>query len=447
MLPLVGKVQHYAWGKLGSESAVARLQRDGRGVAVDEDEPYAEYWFGTHPNGPSTVKLPEGEMLLHDFLVGRPAALGVSADSESSALPFLFKVLSVNQALSVQAHPNKALAAKLHAARPDIYKDANHKPELALALTPFEALCGFRPLPDIVAGIEGCPELRDLVGDGPLAALTSLCESAGGVSSAGSRSPATPAAAASGASAGSPTGSDGELSSSAAKAALQSAFAAFMASAKDEGLVRDAATALVARLRGEEAAAGSPNRELILRLAEKYPGDIGLFAPFWLNVVTLAPGSAIFLGAGEPHAYLSGDCVECMATSDNVVRAGLTPKLKDVPTLVSMLTYKTGVPAVLRGEALDDCATMFAPPVPEFAVQRITVSATRSTPYQLTEAPSAAVLLCVGGKGEAVVKDSDDERPVTLSAGSVFLETCGASVSVTASEDLLLFRVHTNAAE
>lgn len=263
----------------------------------------------------------------------------MSADSESSALPFLVKVLSVNQALSVQAHPNKTLAAKLHAARPDVYKDANHKPELALALTPFEAMCGFRPLPDIVAGIEACPELRDLVGDGPLAALAALCESAGDDASPATASPAA-AAASTAATAGSPTASEGGPASSAAKAALRDAFAAFMANAKDESLVREAATALVARLRGEEATKKSPNRELILRLADKYPGDIGLFAPCWLNVVTLQPGSAIFLGAGEPHAYLSGDCVECMATSDNVVRAGLTPKLKDVPTLVSMLTYK-----------------------------------------------------------------------------------------------------------
>lgn len=260
----------------------------------------------------------------------------MSADSESSALPFLVKVLSVNQALSVQAHPNKALAGKLHAARPDVYKDANHKPEMALALTPFEAMCGFRPLPDIVAGIEACPELRDLVGDGPLAALASLCESAG-VAAAPSTATPPAAASAAAAAAGSPTGS--EANPPAAKAALREAFASFMANSEDEAGVREAADALVARLK-DESAEGSANRELVLRLAEKYPGDIGLFAPFWLNVLTLEPGSAIFLGAGEPHAYLSGDCVECMATSDNVVRAGLTPKLKDVPTLVSMLTYR-----------------------------------------------------------------------------------------------------------
>jgi mannose-6-phosphate isomerase len=79
---------------------------------------------------------------------------------------------------------------------------------------------------------------------------------------------------------------------------------------------------------------------LVLRLENQYPSDIGVIAAFFLNHVKLKPGEALFLGANEPHAYLSGECVECMATSDNVVRAGLTPKFIDVPTLCSMLTYK-----------------------------------------------------------------------------------------------------------
>jgi len=79
---------------------------------------------------------------------------------------------------------------------------------------------------------------------------------------------------------------------------------------------------------------------LVLRLENQYPSDIGVIAAFFLNHVKLNPGEALFLGANEPHAYLSGECIECMATSDNVVRAGLTPKFIDVPTLCSMLTYK-----------------------------------------------------------------------------------------------------------
>lgn len=80
--------------------------------------------------------------------------------------------------------------------------------------------------------------------------------------------------------------------------------------------------------------------ELVLRLEKQYPGDIGVIAAFLFNYVKLNPGEALYLGANEPHAYIHGECVECMATSDNVVRAGLTPKNRDVQTLCSMLTYK-----------------------------------------------------------------------------------------------------------
>lgn len=80
--------------------------------------------------------------------------------------------------------------------------------------------------------------------------------------------------------------------------------------------------------------------KLILRLEKQYPSDIGVLAAFLLNHVKLSPGEALYLGANEPHAYIYGECIECMATSDNVVRAGLTPKERDVQTLCSMLTYK-----------------------------------------------------------------------------------------------------------
>lgn len=80
--------------------------------------------------------------------------------------------------------------------------------------------------------------------------------------------------------------------------------------------------------------------ELVLRLEKQYPGDVGVIASFLFNYVKLKIGEALYLGANEPHAYLYGECVECMATSDNVVRAGLTPKKLDVQTLCSILTYK-----------------------------------------------------------------------------------------------------------
>ena len=80
--------------------------------------------------------------------------------------------------------------------------------------------------------------------------------------------------------------------------------------------------------------------QLVLSLERQYGDDIGVIAALFFNYVKLSPGEALYIGANEPHAYLSGECIECMATSDNVVRAGLTPKYRDVQTLCSMLTYK-----------------------------------------------------------------------------------------------------------
>lgn len=92
-------------------------------------------------------------------------------------------------------------------------------------------------------------------------------------------------------------------------------------------------------LYGQQLRSLTEKEELVLLLEKQYPGDIGVLSAFFFNYVKLKPGEALYLAANEPHAYLSGDCVECMATSDNVVRAGLTPKHRDIQTLCSMLTY------------------------------------------------------------------------------------------------------------
>ena len=146
--------KQYAWGRCGAESLVFQLlQKQVTNEKLDDNERYSELWMGTHPSGPSVVD--QTGQLLEEYLQGSPYC----------KLPFLFKVLSIDKPLSIQAHPNKDLAARLHKNFPDIYKDDNHKPELACALTPFEALCGFRPLNEILALISdrGC-ELAELLG-------------------------------------------------------------------------------------------------------------------------------------------------------------------------------------------------------------------------------------------------------------------------------------------
>ena len=286
---------------------------------------------------------------LRDWLAAAPVErLGaVVAARWGGDLPFLLKVLSVAKALSIQAHPDKQLAKQLFAQRPDVYKDSNHKPEMALALSPFEALCGFLSPADLAFQLAHVPELAAAVGSAAAAAVA--------------------------AAAAAPAGS--EL----AQSALRGAFSALMASPPAEH------TPLVMQLERRLAAAGQalfPREAMALRLCGEYPGDVGVLASFFLNHITLQPGEAVALAANEPHAYLAGECVECMATSDNVVRAGLTPKLRDVPTLTAMLTYAQGAPAVMRGEAV-----MGTPPAARCAATRLPLTSLRWTPFSWLRQP------------------------------------------------------------
>ena len=148
MLKLKCAVQNYGWGKVGSASEVAKLCAADGGSAIDEAQPYAELWMGTHPSGPSHVvaaaSASSEEETLKSWIETHEEALGdVLLSRFGCDLPFLFKVLSVRTALSIQAHPDKDRAKRLHQERPQVYKDSNHKPEMALAITNFEALCGF----------------------------------------------------------------------------------------------------------------------------------------------------------------------------------------------------------------------------------------------------------------------------------------------------------------
>jgi mannose-6-phosphate isomerase len=413
-------VMSYEWGKLGAASAVASLHAAATGEAPDAARPYAEYWFGTHPSGPSALAHTGEALQAH--LLARPAALGVAPYAPGSALPFLLKVLSVGKALSVQAHPDAALAARLHAARPDVYRDGNHKPEMAVALTPFDAMCSFRAPRDAAAQLARAPELLALAGAAASAALLA----AGAAGDAGAYA-----------------------------AALRPWYAALMAA--EPAAVAGACAALGARVGGGgsgdaelpacAAGAGAPALPagvaaldadaVAARLLAQYPGDVGVFAPYFLNTLRLAPGTALFLGAGEPHAYLAGDCVEVMACSDNVVRAGLTPKMKDAPTLLAMLTYDvSGAPAIVPPRAAaEPFTTHFAAPVPEFGLDAVRVPAGGAT--RLRAGPSAAIVLVLSGAAAAA---SPGAPPVALREGTVWLQPADAEVTVAAAADLVLFR-------
>ncbi|KAF3058622.1 Mannose-6-phosphate isomerase [Daldinia childiae] len=397
-------VNSYDWGKIGSESAAAKFAAatPSDTLNIQSDKPYAELWMGTHPSNPSK-DLESGRTLL-ELVEGNQMLLAPSVKARyGSKLPFLFKVLSINKALSIQAHPNKKLAEQLHQKDPKNYPDDNHKPEMAIAITDFEGLCGFRPLGEIAHFLSSVPALRQLVGEDAAKAFIATVR--------GQES------------------DDSSESTTQNKRALQSAFAALMKSSQED--VASAAKSLVsdAESRGDEFAdggiestSGAVMSELVIRLNKQFPEDIGLFVLFLLNYVRLSPGEALFLKADDIHAYVSGDIIECMAASDNVVRAGFTPKFKDVQTLVDLLTYNyapieeqkmspTEYPYVVLNRTAYSSgseAILYDPPIEEFSVIRSVLNGEGSkATFDPIDGPS--IVICTGGKGKITVGPKTEE--------------------------------------
>lgn len=394
------KVQQYAWGKIGKNSTVAQFAETGDpSFKLDPASPYAELWMGAHPKAPSQISMVDGSTaLLPDWLQDNKWALNEKvADHFGNRLPFLFKVLSINKALSIQAHPDKKRAVVCRAVDPAHYSDDNHKPEMAIALTPFEGLCGFRTMADLAGHLKAIPELKACVG-AAADALVAAVEA--GESEAG------------------------------LKHALRDAFSALMRC--DPATVKTQLESLVARLQAVSAL--TELEQLQLRLNAQYPGgDVGCFCIYFLNVVNMQPGDAIFLAANEPHAYLFGDCVECMATSDNVVRAGLTPKFKDVDRLCEMLTYssRSGDEQIKRGEAdpEDPNAKLYKNPVPEFDIACIKYSAGSTQPLRAIDGPS--IFIVTQGSGTLGLTDAAEDG---LETGMVYFVPAGATPTMTAGD-------------
>lgn len=406
------KAQSYDWGKIGSSSSVARFASSSPAFKVDESRPYAELWMGTHRNAPSTLY--QSEKSLESFLKADPQLLTpYFYEKYHGHLPFLFKVLSIHKALSIQAHPDKSLAEKLFKERPDLYKDDNHKPEMAIALTEFEALCGFKPLEEISAALDSWPEFWALVGD---RAANEFQESV-------KRSQTI----------------EGIKGIKEGRQALKVLFKTMMAA--EDVKVKLELDRLVGRLEstGEQYPAQSIE-ELLLRVHSQFPGDVGVFCFFFLNYIVLQPGQAAFLAANEPHAYLSGDCVECMAASDNVVRSGLTPKFKDVEVLTEMLTYqsKAGSDQLLSGVLCTPTghSLMYDPPIDEFSIILTTLDHAKEK-ERLRGAEGPSVVIVTKGQGIIRSEASDDDQVVEVVAneGNVFFVGANTPFSIEASSD------------
>ncbi|MGW3390934.1 mannose-6-phosphate isomerase, class I [Streptomyces cinereoruber] len=380
---LVNTVRPYAWG---STTAIPELL----GTAPT-GEPQAEMWMGAHSGAPSRTE--RGP--LHELIDADPVReLGErTVERFGPHLPFLFKILAAAAPLSLQVHPDldqarAGFAAEEAAGIPidaphRTYKDANHKPELICALTPFEGFCGFRApadAADLIAalGVDSLKPYVDLLHAHP------------------------------------------------EEAALREVLTALLTADPEEMAHTVAeATAAADRLGGAHAP--------YARLAHHYPSDPGVVAAMLLHHVRLKPGEALYLGAGVPHAYLDGLGVEIMANSDNVLRCGLTPKHIDVTELLEVVRFDPADPAVLRPEASPSGEEVYETPTDEFRLSRF-VRAEGAAPNDLT-APTPQILLAVAGRptagdlplapGESVFVPAGERIQLT-GAGTVFRATVAA---------------------
>lgn len=381
MEKMINTLQHYAWG---SKDALTRLY----GITDPDGRPMAELWMGAHPKSSSRVLDHQGnEIALRTLITRDPGGmLGRAVAERFGELPFLFKVLCADEPLSIQVHPSLSAAragfAKENQAGIALdapnrnYKDANHKPELAFALTPFQAMNGFRTLSSIVS------LLQPVAGAHPtIAAFLAHPD----------------------------------------EQHLAQLFGDFLTmTGEQKSLALDILTAALDHQHGEPW-------DTVRMIAEVYPDDSGLFSPLLLNVITLQPGQAMFLFAQTPHAYLKGVALEVMANSDNVLRAGLTPKYIDVPELMANVQFvaKPEDTLLTVPEQHDD-ALVFPIPVDDFA---FSLHALTPAPRTLAQ-DSAAVLFCVDGQATA----DGGGRQCTFQPGeSVFIAAKDSPITVSGS--------------
>lgn len=371
-------VQNYAWG---SKDALTTLY----GITDPQGRPMAELWMGAHPKSSSQVENAEGQILsLRDQIsADLDGQLGKKVAKRFGELPFLFKVLCADQPLSIQVHPSKGAAeigfAKENAAGIPLdaaernYKDPNHKPELVYALTPFQAMNGFRELRDIVSLLQ------------PVAGAHQLIASFLNYPDVDH---------------------------------LRALFAGLLSlEGEDKSRALDVLKSVLREQHGEPW-------DTVRSISEFYPDDSGLFSPLLLNVITLQPGEGMFLYAETPHAYLKGVSLEVMANSDNVLRAGLTPKYIDIPELLANLKFNAKPAGELLTTPVQKGAELNFPiPVEDFAFSIHEIAAEPQT----LEQDSAAIVFCIEGQS---VLSKQGETLTLLPGESSYLAASESPVTV-----------------
>lgn len=401
---LQGRIRDYAWG---SCDAIPRLF--GSGPA---ETPVAELWMGAHPSAPSYIGddyglgayAPESEPATAETGADRQTLLAAIEQRPQETLgndvvtrygprlPFLLKIIAPARPLSLQVHPSLAQASEGFARENAAgvapgcwersYPDANHKPEMAYALTRFEAIVGFRSPRRILSVLSGL--------DTPLMKRIYRC-----------------------------------INDAPNAEGVRLAFASLFAgetrpSAKE---VDDVVTAVARRA----SAGASPSLRadaIVQKLARYYPGDPGVVASLLLNPVTLQPGEALFTPAGTVHAYLGGLAVEVMASSDNVLRAGLTSKYIDVPELLNVISTVAAPPIRIAPERVSAIQSTFYVPVDDFELSIVELRDAQKTEKVRGYGPR--IILCLSGAAELRARG---QRLMLNTGQAVFVEAADGPVS------------------
>ena len=400
MVALSPVVQAYAWG---SRTALPELC----GTTSPAPHPVAEHWFGAHDSGSSLCV--DGRGLDERIAADPEGELGARVLAEHGAgLPFLVKLLSAEQALSLQAHPSPEKAREGFAAEDARglavdaadrnYRDVNHKPEILVALTEFHALVGFRPVDRTIAlldafGVDSLRPYRDMLAGQP----------------------------------------DAE--------GLRAVFTTFVT--MPHVALTPVVSELVAGAVGYLTEHGidgewSAVATTVAELAERYPSDPGVLGALLLNRVVLYPGEAVYLGPGQLHAYLRGVGVEVMANSDNVLRGGLTPKHVDVPELMRVLEFSPLADPTVRAVAADrgvEHEVDYPTPEPDFALSCIDVPDSSGPVSWRPDGPE--VLLCTSGRARV---DMDGESTVLTPGCAVWVPASTPEVRLRGSGGATVFR-------